>query len=90
MMNMVITAGMTSMIIMTISYLPPCFQSQPSLSGLKKVCMRSFPSSSGILKGSVLIESNKETRSSRGKFSPSLIPLKKIESLKGMVHMIAM
>ena len=37
------------------NYLPPCLHSQPSLSGLKKVCIRSFPSSSGILKGSVLI-----------------------------------
>lgn len=33
----------------------PSFRSQPSLSGLKKVCVRSFPSSSGILKGSFLI-----------------------------------
>ena len=33
----------------------PCFQSQPSLSGLKKVCIRSLPSSSGILKGSFLM-----------------------------------
>lgn len=30
----------------------PSFSSQPSRSGLKKVCVRSFPSSSGILKGS--------------------------------------
>lgn len=37
----------------------PCFQSQPSLSGLKKVCIKSFPSSSGILKGSCLMLSYK-------------------------------
>lgn len=30
----------------------PSFRSQPSRSGLKKVWVRSFPSSSGILKGS--------------------------------------
>lgn len=40
-------------------YLPPCFHSHPSLSGLKKVCIRSLPSSSGILKGSVFILSYK-------------------------------
>lgn len=33
----------------------PSLRSQPSLSGLKKVCVRSFPSSSGILKGSFLM-----------------------------------
>lgn len=33
----------------------PSFSSQPSLSGLKKVCVRSLPSSSGILKGSFLM-----------------------------------
>lgn len=33
----------------------PSFKSHPSLSGLKKVCVRSFPSSSGILKGSFLM-----------------------------------
>lgn len=33
----------------------PSLRSQPSLSGLKKVCVRSLPSSSGILKGSFLI-----------------------------------
>lgn len=37
----------------------PSFRSHPSLSGLKKVCVRSFPSSSGILKGSFLMLSNK-------------------------------
>ena len=40
-----------------IIYLPPCFHNHPSLSGLKKVCMRSLPSSSGILNGSVFIDS---------------------------------
>lgn len=33
----------------------PSFKSQPSLSGLKNVCVRSLPSSSGILKGSFLM-----------------------------------
>lgn len=33
----------------------PNFSNQPSRSGLKNVCVRSFPSSSGILKGSFLI-----------------------------------
>ena len=33
----------------------PCFHSQPSLTGLKNVCIRSLPSSSGILNGSFLI-----------------------------------
>lgn len=33
----------------------PCFHSQPSLSGLKKVCIKSLPSSSGILNGSFLM-----------------------------------
>jgi hypothetical protein len=37
----------------------PCFHSQPSLSGLKNVCIRSLPSSSGILNGSVFILSYK-------------------------------
>ena len=57
------------------NHLPPCFHNQPSLSGLKKVCIKSLPSSSGILNGSVLIESKRETSSSLGRFSPSLIPL---------------
>lgn len=33
--------------------LSPSLRSQPSRSGLKNVCVRSFPSSSGILKGSL-------------------------------------
>jgi hypothetical protein len=37
----------------------PCFHNQPSLSGLKNVCIRSLPSSSGILNGSVFILSYK-------------------------------
>lgn len=37
----------------------PSFSSHPSLSGLKNVCVRSLPSSSGILKGSFLMLSNK-------------------------------
>lgn len=37
----------------------PSFSSQPSRSGLKNVCVRSFPSSSGILNGSFLILSYK-------------------------------
>ena len=57
------------------SYRPPCFHSHPSLSGLKKVCIRSLPSSSGILNGSVLILSYSDTSSSRGRSPPSLIPL---------------
>lgn len=42
-----------------LSCLVPCFQSQPSRSGLKKVCIRSLPSSSGILNGSLLMLSYK-------------------------------
>lgn len=37
----------------------PSFKSQPSRSGLKKVCVRSLPSSSGILNGSFLMLSYK-------------------------------
>lgn len=37
----------------------PSFSSHPSLSGLKNVCVRSLPSSSGILKGSFLMLSYK-------------------------------
>lgn len=40
----------------------PSLRSQPSLSGLKKVCVRSFPSSSGILNGSFLMLSYKFCR----------------------------
>lgn len=40
----------------------PSLSSHPSLSGLKKVCVRSFPSSSGILKGSFLMLSYKFCR----------------------------
>lgn len=57
-----------------INYLPPCFHSQPSLSGLKNVCIKSLPSSCGILNGSVRIDSNNDTNSSRGKSPPLLIP----------------
>lgn len=45
----------------------PCFQSQPSLSGLKNVCIRSFPSSSGILNGSVFILSYKLCKNNASK-----------------------
>ena len=45
----------------------PCFHSQPSLSGLKKVCIRSLPSSSGIMNGSDLMLSYRLTSSSRGR-----------------------
>ena len=47
----------------------PCFQSQPSLSGLKNVCIRSFPSSSGILNGSVFILSYKLWKSNACKIT---------------------
>lgn len=60
--------------VVVIAYLPPCFHSQPSLSGLKNVCMRSLPSSCGILNGSVRIDSYNETSSSRGKSPPLLMP----------------
>lgn len=39
----------------TAELVSPSLRSQPSLSGLKKVCVRSLPSSSGILKGSFLM-----------------------------------
>ena len=39
----------------TMRVIIPSLSSHPSLSGLKKVCVRSFPSSSGILKGSFLM-----------------------------------
>lgn len=39
----------------TVRLSVPSLSSHPSLSGLKKVCVRSFPSSSGILKGSFLM-----------------------------------
>lgn len=40
-------------------YNKPSFSNHPSLSGLKNVWVRSFPSSSGILKGSFLMLSYK-------------------------------
>lgn len=55
-------------------YLPPCFQSQPSLSGLKKVCIKSLPSSCGILNGSVRIDSYKDSSKVRGRSPPLLMP----------------
>lgn len=42
-------------LLLTGSIFSPSLRSQPSLSGLKKVCVRSLPSSSGILKGSFLM-----------------------------------
>lgn len=53
----------------------PSFSSQPSLSGLKKVCVRSLPSSSGILKGSFLMLSYRFLSRSSGKSPPSFMPL---------------
>lgn len=53
----------------------PSFKSHPSLSGLKKVCVRSFPSSSGILKGSFLMLSYK--------FYTNDAALQLIKALKG-------
>lgn len=44
----------------------PSFRSQPSRSGLKNVCVRSLPSSSGILNGSFLMLSYKFCEDSNG------------------------
>lgn len=49
----------------------PSLSSQPSLSGLKKVCVRSFPSSSGILNGSFLMLSYRFCEGMRGRFEIS-------------------
>lgn len=53
-------------IIMYFQGHSPSFSSQPSLSGLKKVCVRSLPSSSGILKGSFLMLSYRFYNEDRG------------------------
>ena len=66
--------------LLSRSYRPPCFHSHPSLSGLKKVCIRSLPSSSGILNGSVLMLSYNDTSSSRGRSPPSSMPLQSVST----------
>ena len=73
--------GKILIMLLSRSYRPPCFHSHPSLSGLKNVCIRSLPSSSGILNGSVLMLSYNDTSSSRGRSPPSLMPLQLASTL---------